>query len=529
MIRLFGQTDTVFTSNGDVVITPIKARVTKKDNGDYYLSLETDLSYVDFLTEGRIIVANTPTGDQAFRVGNVTKTGKKITTKCYHVFYDTKNYVIPYAKIENKNGLVALQTLNSAAVPNTEYIVSSDIDDTRSYECIRKSYNEAIKEFIETWGGHLVRDNFHISIVESIGQDNGIVVQYKKNLKEISVQEDWKSVVTRLLPVGKDGILLNAVNGGVSVWVNADVQYEIPYTKTVQFQQKIDQRDYPDETSYKQALVNDLYTKAVNYVNENKIPKVNYTLKANLERLTDIGDTILVYDDRLGVELLTKVIGFEYDCISEKYVTVQFGNFMPTLSGFASQITASSEQIAKDAASAQEQNIIDMMSLSYVIYDGSKIMVVDRLPKETAVDVIEIDHNGVLFTHEGSQTAKFGIDGSLYLGNKELDDFITQRGTMDGWRFQINASGVTTMWKQVDVSSSGVTWSTVGSFSEGSFDVDYPFNLTDAVVVATMDSCTDAGWIEKAEAGAAKAEVSVLRASTTGTMTVNVMVRGVKS
>jgi phage-related protein len=88
MIKIFGQNDTSFITNGDVVLRPFKAKVTKKDNGDYYLDLECGLEYVDYFTEGRIVTANTPTGDQAFRIGNVTKSKYKLMAKCYHVFYD---------------------------------------------------------------------------------------------------------------------------------------------------------------------------------------------------------------------------------------------------------------------------------------------------------------------------------------------------------------------------------------------------------------------------------------------------------
>ena len=50
MIKLFSQTDTSFSSNGDKIILPTRAKVHKEDNGSFYLDLETDLSYVnDFL------------------------------------------------------------------------------------------------------------------------------------------------------------------------------------------------------------------------------------------------------------------------------------------------------------------------------------------------------------------------------------------------------------------------------------------------------------------------------------------------
>jgi len=56
MIKVFGQADTSFSSNGDVVLRPLKAKVHKEDNGDFYLNLETGLDYVDYLVEGNIVL-----------------------------------------------------------------------------------------------------------------------------------------------------------------------------------------------------------------------------------------------------------------------------------------------------------------------------------------------------------------------------------------------------------------------------------------------------------------------------------------
>ena len=38
-------------------------------------------------------------------------------------------------------------------------------------------------------------------------EDNGVTVRYAKKLKDITCEESWDSVVTKLLPVGKDGVI----------------------------------------------------------------------------------------------------------------------------------------------------------------------------------------------------------------------------------------------------------------------------------------------------------------------------------
>ena len=70
MIRVFKPTDRDFTSNGDAVIVPIKARVKNNVNGEFTLELTSESRFYDYLTQGNIIIAPTPQGEQAFRINN---------------------------------------------------------------------------------------------------------------------------------------------------------------------------------------------------------------------------------------------------------------------------------------------------------------------------------------------------------------------------------------------------------------------------------------------------------------------------
>lgn len=427
MIKLFGQTDTTFSTNGDKVILPLQAIVHKEDNGDYYLDLTTSLEYVDDLTEGRIIIAPTPQGEQAFRVGNVQKTKRKITTRCWHVFYDSQNYLIEDSYVVDKNCNDALDHLNSATTPQSEFTTLSDVQTYASFRCVRKSLYEAIQTVVERWGGHLVRNNFNIQIRQSIGQDNQVVVRYAKNLKDITCDENWDNVVTQLMPVGYDGIMLD------QTYVNAPNTYAIPYTKCVHFDQDIDQDDYKDEDgnvdqeAYEAALKADLLEQAQNYIAINCVPQVNYSLSANLEKITDIGDTILVIDERLGIEVSTNVISFDYDCILNKYINLEFGNFKKSLSNLVSNITTQTENLVQESTQVVKATLTNelneataqiwaAMGNSYVIYDCDKILVVDRLPKETATNVIMINNGGIAFSQtgiNGTFNSAWTIDGTL--------------------------------------------------------------------------------------------------------------------
>lgn len=412
MIKLFQPTDKLFSSNGDKIIIPTKAKVHKEDNGNYYLDLETNLDYINDIAQGNIVVANTPQGDQAFRISNVTSTRKKITAKCYHVFYDSKNYLIQDSYVVDKDCNDALDYLNSATDTTSPFTTISDITSINSFRCVRKSLYEAIQTIIERWGGHLVRDNWTIKIMSSIGKDNGVTIRYGKNLKSITCEANWDNVVTKLMPVGKDGILLNALDNTQDVYVYSGVSYDIPFTKTVSFNQNINSEDYETETQYQQALVDDLRIQAEDYVNINCYPKLNYTIKANIEKITDIGDVIEVDDERLGITLLTNVISYDYDCILEKYTELEFGNFTQKLSNLMTSISASTQNaitesnqdiqitLSSELQEAQDK-IWNALSSSNVIYEGDKILIVDTLPKEDATNVIMINNGGIGFSQTG--------------------------------------------------------------------------------------------------------------------------------
>ena len=420
MIKIFEATDTTYTSNGDKIILPLKAKVHKQDNGDFYLDLEAPLSYIDYLVPNNIIVANTPQGDEPFRIANVENTRSKIKVKAYHVFYDSKNYLIQDSYVVDKNCNDALDHLNNSTDTTSPFTTISDITKIASYRCVRKSLYEAIQVLLERYGGHLYRDNWTIGIKASLGQDNGVTIRYGKNLKDIKATYDWANVCTKLLPVGKDGLLLNASDPTASVYLLSQTQYEIPFTKTVSFDQSdISEDDYKDEETgevdteaYTQALVNDLAEQGQNYLLTNSIPVVNYTLSANVEKISDIGDTIQVVDEKLGINLLTNIISFEYDCILDKYTQIEFGNFTPTLSGLLGNISNQTQQIVDESTATLQitlgqelqdatGQIWNALGNSYVIYEGDKILVVDTLPKEQATNVIMINNGGIGFSNNG--------------------------------------------------------------------------------------------------------------------------------
>lgn len=357
MIKIFSSTDKTYLSNGDAVILATKARVKNADNGDFYLDLTCGVEYNDYLQPNNIIVAPTPAGEQAFRIRSITKTAKKIEVKAWHVYYDSQNYLIQDSYAVNMTANEALDHFNKATDTTSPFTTLSNITTALSYRCVRTSLCDCITEVINRWGGHLKRDNWSIQLLSNIGVDNGITIEYKKNLKELTAEYNWDGVVTKLLPVGKDGILLD------EIYVYSDIQYDIPYTKTVSFEQGIDEENYKDndgntdKEAYSAALKADLKAQAQDYVNKACYPTVNYTLKGNPEKVSDLGDIIRVKDARIGVDLLTSVIAYEYNALTNKYVSLEFGNFTKTINGLMGNIERDTKTQVGQAVSGKQDKL----------------------------------------------------------------------------------------------------------------------------------------------------------------------------
>lgn len=352
MIKVFGQTDTVFTSNGNIVIQPLKAKVHKSAT-EYYLDIEVELEYLEDIVQGVIVVVDTTQSNQAFRVNNITVTGKKISARCLHVMFDSQRFFFAES-IGNVTGVPAtvMTTINRDVKPSSPFLFTSAITEQKTVSAYFEPLYDVIMRAADRFGCYVIPNNYIISFSESIGADNGVVIQYGKNLKDISCEEDWSEVCTRIYPFGANGITVNQTSVGLDVpYIDGDTYYPRRYVQSVEFDQsEIKRSSYPSQTAYEQALVLDLIAKGQAYLDAHALPKVSYNVKANIEKISNIGDTIVVIDERLGLELETHVTSFDYDCLTGKFSNITFGNYRKTAKGMGLTV--------QKVASNQQQGIL---------------------------------------------------------------------------------------------------------------------------------------------------------------------------
>lgn len=444
MIILHDIAATEFGTLGIKVLKPLYCRVRREDNGNYYVEIDDRADNVELYQKDRIVAIDTPWGRQPFRIDNPSVSGSKVKVKGWHIFYDARNYLIEDNYVVAQNGNYALDDLNQSTDITSPFTTYSDVPLSFSLRTVRKSLYEAVQDVLKRWGGHLELDGWAINLKQEVGQDRGVTIAYGKNITTYGIGENWDNVVTKLMPVGKDGLKLP------EVYLEQGVEdYPIPYSKIITFdQQDVKEEDFKnpetgqtDLAAYEAALIEDLRTKGGAHLNANHFPRVNYAFEAFVEGISDIGDTIRVNHPRLNVPLVTNVLAIDYDAILERIVKFEFGNFTARLSNLkqdtAATINQQAQEVRDAVTTAYEQSlkqatdqIASLMGDSYVIYDGNQILIVDELPKESATNVVRFNAQGIGFSNSGINgtfTSAWTIDGTMDMATINTINLVADR------------------------------------------------------------------------------------------------------
>lgn len=206
---------------------------------------------------------------------------------------------------------------------------------------------------------------------------------------------------------------------------------------------------------------------AKNYLNENCVPKVEYTLEAYLKNVFDVGDTIYVNQPKCKLEFTTNVVSLNYDVILERITRIEFGNFKS--GGLKDLVKSIDSKIDEKVVQSIDTNVAslrrelteatntirDKLGESYVIYEGDKILVVDKLPKEESVNVIMINSGGIGFSQtgiNGTFDSVWGIDGTLDMQKINVINLVCDmiKGGVLKLGSNLNQSGIIELYDQAN-------------------------------------------------------------------------------
>lgn len=361
MIQVYLSTNTNFDKNGDMSLQPLSYEVsTAGINQAVEFTIEHEIDEYgryEYLQKGNVIKAFTPWDlkkGQLFRIEDIDKDSKEgtIIASGYLIFYDN---VKTYVKDFNNENVLICDTDNATGeeaikkiFKNTNYIGHSNIMRISRSRLERKNIVAALtgddeNSFVNRWGGELFIDNFDIYMNEKIGHDTGLIISYGRNMEYIKESSSYKNTITRIIPIGFDGLRLT----GKTPWVDSPNIDKYPYImeKEIKFDHVKVKEENSDEgfETIEEARAELIRLSKLLFEEEQiDSPEVSievsmYDLQGTLEyesyecyEEVNLGDYIKARHEILNIDTLVRCIGYTWDGLALKYKTIKLGHQIDT-------------------------------------------------------------------------------------------------------------------------------------------------------------------------------------------------------
>lgn len=499
---LYNKSETTFTHNGVGLLSEaVKATVTEERNGSYELSLQYPITgrFYSEITEGAIIKAkaNETSEPQLFRIYKSSKPINGIVTySAEHISYDLNGIPLLGFSIKNATPQMALtKAIEGAALP-CPFTAYSNISTLNSTEILTPCSVRALLggqtgSLLDVWGGEYEFDNFTVKLYLHRGKDNGVVIEYGKNLKDLKQESNIAECYTHLMPYAVYTVQDESGNSEEKYVYLAEKV--IPLTEAEDIgHYKAFIMDFSDRFGDNEEITEEkLRAKATAYAAAADLgtPKVNITVSfvqlwqteeykniAPLER-AKLCDTVTVRFSKLGVAATSKVIKTVYNSLQEKYESVTLGDakssFANTVNKQQEAIQEIKSSVKKGQAEATEQlkkaianatSLITGHSGGYVVLNPAEkpqeILILDTPTIDEAVNVWRWNSGGLGYSstgYNGEYSLAMTMDGAI------VADFISA-GILNGALLQadsVQSSAISQHYKAEVTNEIGETASSI--------------------------------------------------------------------
>ena len=444
---LFDSSATTFTTNGIGRLDAISCIITEELNGIFELEITYPASGPRFsdLVVSNIIVAQPYDGAaaQPFRIYKVGKAmNGRVTVSARHISYQL-NWIpiVPFNYSSLADCLTKLKSQSVYTNPFTfwtDKTVTTGGAFTEPLPC-RSCLGGVQGSVLQRYGGDYEWDGWTVRLWKRRGSDNGVRISYGKNLIDAQQESNIESTYTGIMPYYVDSDT-EAVTMLPEKYIFASTASNYPFLRINPVDFSTDFEETPTAAQ--------LRTRANQYITANNIghPSVSvdvsfvalwqteeYANIAPLERV-QLGDTVTVHFDKLGIDEQARVVAYEYDVLRERYNKVTIGDlrssFAKTFVEQGQILEASIDDSYKKAtqfASDTVQKNTDWLTngQGYVVAvkntDGSwkELLFMDTPSVTTAKKVLRINENGIGFSDKGvggPYAQAWTLDGTLSLG-----------------------------------------------------------------------------------------------------------------
>ena len=365
MIEIYLKTNTNYDKNGDITLDPTSCTYKESEKEltlEHFLDEDGRWKYINF---ENVIAAEENGKKKFYRIYNVVRELYSVTAYARPIFYDLIDKVLLDVRPTNKIGQEALDII----LADTGFTGHSNISNLSTAYYVRKNIVEALlgneeNSFLNRWGGEFYCENFDVYINDKIGSNNGVRVEFGYNLNEIEEDVNIEEVVTRIIPVGYDGIMLD----GETPWVDSPLinKYTQPKMRVIEFSDVKVKESSDDEEGFdtiEEARAELIRQCNLLYENDIDKPTVNYkidminlantTAYKDFKMLVEVnkGDTVTCYIKHLDIDVKARVIDYERDLITGEYTSIELGNAVSNFFNKQADIQSQVDNILNDNGS----------------------------------------------------------------------------------------------------------------------------------------------------------------------------------
>lgn len=315
--------------------------VTEERNGAFECTFKYPVSGRLFseLKNERLIKAkpNDTSKEQLFRIYRITTPINGIVTiYAQHISYDLSNIAELIWSSAMISPSLAMSRLFTKTATTHNFKCSTDFSSAKPFSVskpmsVRACLGGVEGSMLDLWGGEYEWDNFNVILHSKRGKDNGVVIEYGKNLTELEQDNDFTDVYTDILPYA-----VFSDESTEKVITLSEITLPIIDNPT---RQKTLIKDFTEFFEDKASInENSLRNKAKNFIKANPLGVETPTLtvafeplwkqpeySAILERVS-LCDTVTIRHSALGITAKSKVIKTVYDALAEKYVSITLGS-----------------------------------------------------------------------------------------------------------------------------------------------------------------------------------------------------------
>lgn len=339
MIEIYIKTNTNFEANGDITLTPTTCTYKASEKELYLEHFIDEEGRWEYIQSDNIVAVQDNGKKKLFRIYNVIRSLYKVVAYARPLFYDLINLVLLDVRPTNKTGQEALDII----LNGTGFKGHSNISTINTAYYVRKNIVQALlsdddNSFVSRWGGEFYCENFDVYINDRIGSDNGVRIEFGYNLNEIEENINLDQVVTRIIPIGFDGIMLD----GDNPWVDSPLinKYTHPRMRVIEFSDvKVKGDNNTEGFDTIEEARKELIKRCEKLFEEGiDKPLINYKIDminlANTTYYKDFkdllklneGDTVTCYIPHLDIDVKARVVDFDKDMLTLEYITIELGN-----------------------------------------------------------------------------------------------------------------------------------------------------------------------------------------------------------